>query len=153
MITWEQYYMGFALHAATKSKDSTQVGAILVEPEGAVILTAFNGPPKGVRDTPERLVKDKWKYASHAEQNLIDFAARLGIRTKDCTVYCTHLPCAGCARSIIQAGITGVIFGPGTYSTLAEEREFTMTMFKEARVVCTSSFVCSGDSRTCYLSH
>lgn len=97
-MNWCYYLMGFAKHAALKSKDSTQVGAVLVGPDREVRLTAFNGPAHGVADLPWRFERpQKYLYASHAEANLIAFAAREGIRTKGCTVYVTHHPCASCA--------------------------------------------------------
>lgn len=129
------YYMGFALHAATDSKDPTKVGAALVGCEGEVRLTGHNGPPRGVADLPERFVRpEKYLFASHAEQNIIAFAAREGIRTKDCRLFVTHYPCSSCARSIIQAGIKDVYVGPGTTSMPAEEFEAAKQMFFEAGV-------------------
>ena len=134
-MDWAEYFMGFANHAARKSKDSTQVGAALIGPEGEVRLTSYNGPPRGVRDLPERRERPmKYLYASHAEANLISFAAREGIRTKDCRVYVTHLCCAGCARSLIQAGVVEVVAGPGKTSMPPEEFEAATTMFHEAGV-------------------
>ena len=131
-----EYLMGFAQHAATKSKDSTQVGAILVGPENTVHLTADNGPPKGVRDLPERLERPaKYLYASHAEANLIAFAAREGIRTAGCTVFTTHYPCSACARTLIQAGIKEVYVGAGTTSMPPEEFAAAEVMFFEAGVM------------------
>lgn len=35
------------------------------------------------------------------------------IRTRDCAVYVTHTPCAGCVRALIQAGIRAVYCGDG----------------------------------------
>jgi len=135
-MQWEDYYMGFAKHASLKSKDSTQVGAILVDPDGAVILTAYNGPPKGVRDTPDRFERpEKYLYASHAESNLVAFAARRGITTKECTVYCTHLPCASCARTLIQAGVRYIVYGDGTFQALANEAPAVKFMCTEAGVI------------------
>ena len=94
-MDWSEYYYAFAELAATKSKDSTKVGAVLVGPEGEIRLTGYNGPPRGVRDCAERRERPaKYLFASHAEVNLIAFAAREGIRTKDCTVYVTHLCCS-----------------------------------------------------------
>ena len=111
---WATYLMGFAKHAATKSKDSTKVGAVLVDQNNSVLLTAYNGPPRGVDDTPERRSRPaKYLYASHAEANLIAFAARHGISTNGCAIYCTHTPCAGCAKALIQAGIIFVCVGDG----------------------------------------
>ena len=108
---WRDYFMGFALHAAKMSKDSTKVGAVLVGPNREVRLTAYNGAPIGVEDRAERLERPmKYLFASHAEANLIAFAARSGIPTEGCTVVTTHHPCASCARTLIQAGIKTVIY-------------------------------------------
>ena len=138
-MEWSDYFAGFARHAALKSKDSTQVGAVLVGPEGEIRLTGFNGPPRGVRDLPERRERpEKYRFTSHAETNLIAFAAREGIRTKDCAVYVTHYCCASCARTLIQAGISAVFYGPGTTSMPAEEFEAARIMFEEAGVYVRS---------------
>ena len=134
-MNWTEYLMGFAQHAARKSKDPTQVGAVLVGPEREVRLTAYNGPPRGVMDLPERRERpEKYLFSSHAEANLVAFAAREGIRTAGCTVYVTHHPCSSCARTLIQAGVKTVVVGEGT--TSMPEAEFTAasTMFREAAI-------------------
>lgn len=138
--SWDHYFMGFAAHAATKSKDSTKVGAVLVGPEGEVRLTGFNGIPRGVEDLPERRERPaKYEWASHAETNLIAFAAREGIRTKGCTVYTTHQPCAACTRTLIQAGVAKVVYGAGSFGTgsaMPAEMDTAATMFREAGIKC-----------------
>jgi len=134
-MDWDRYFMGFALHAAKKSKDPTRVGAVLVGPENEVRLTGYNGPPKGVLDLPKRRERPvKYLFSSHAETNMVAFAAREGIRTKDCTVFVTHACCAACARTLIQAGIRVVVYGDGTTSMPQEEFEAAAQMFKEAGV-------------------
>lgn len=133
--TWQEYFMAFAKLAATKSKDSTQVGAVLVGPDGEIRLTGYNGPPKGVLDSMERRERPtKYLYASHAEANIIAFAARQGIRTDGCTIYCTHHPCAACARTLIQAGVVAVVYGGGTFQALDAEREAVQNMAREAGI-------------------
>lgn len=134
--TAHAYFMGFAAHAAIRSKDTTKVGAVLVGPDGEVRLTGYNGPPKGVKDTPDRFERPrKYLFSSHAEQNVIAFAARQGIRTADCTLYVTHHPCSSCARSIIQAGITCVVVGgAGFEGEWGEEIEVARLMFADAGV-------------------
>lgn len=49
--------------------------------------------------------------ASHAEVNCINNAARMGICTKDSTLYlsCEILPCKNCLSEIINAGISEVV--------------------------------------------
>jgi dCMP deaminase len=107
----------------------------LVGEDRDVRLVSYNGPPRGIKDTPDRFERpNKYLFASHAEQNLIAFAAREGIRTRGATVVCTHYPCSSCARTLIQAGIKNVMVGPGTTSMPDEEFEAARTMFAEANV-------------------
>jgi dCMP deaminase len=135
MMNWDEYLYGFAEHARKKSKDSTQVGAALVGPARELLLTGFNGPPRGVADTPDRFERPrKYLFASHAEANIIATAAKRGISTDGCSLYVTHHPCSSCARSIIQSGIRAVYVGMGTTSMPAEEFEAAATMFKEVGV-------------------
>lgn len=135
-MNWHDYFMGFARQASTKSKDTTKVGAVLVGPDNEVRLTGYNGPPRRVRDNiPQRWERPtKYLFISHAEENIVSFAARQGIRTDGCTIYVTHSPCARCARAIIQAGIGRVVFGPGTTSMPDEEFAAAAAMFDEAQV-------------------
>jgi len=134
-MNWHQYFQGFATHAATKSKDSTKVGAVLVDANRTIRATGFNGPPIGVQEPPERRERPmKYLYASHAEANLVAFCARSGISTAGCVLYCTHVPCASCARTIIQAGIKEVYFGDGTFMAMGEESDAVAHMFNEAGV-------------------
>lgn len=130
-----KYLMGFAIHAASASKDSTQVGAALVDAGGHVRMTGYNGPPEGVQDLPERFARPaKYLFASHAEANLINFCARAGIATDGCHVYVTHMCCASCAQALIQAGIKRVVYGDGTTSMPSEQFDAAVIMFNEAGV-------------------
>ncbi len=46
----------------------------------------------------------------HAEENILAYAAKEGIKTKGSTLYCTALPCIKCARMLAQAGIVKVVY-------------------------------------------
>lgn len=134
-LTWDQYLMGFARHAATGSKGDTQVGAVLVSPGRTIRLTGYNGPPRGVLDTAERRRRPtKYLFDCHAEQNLISFAARDGIRTEGCSVFVTHEPCCVCAGVLIQAGIVEIVYGNGTTSIPAADYEAAREKLSEAGV-------------------
>lgn len=87
---------------------------------------------------PDRFERPrKYLFASHAEQNVIAFAARRGIRTEGCRLYVTHFPCSSCARSIIQAGISALVIGPGLWkSQTQEDASAVIGMFAEAGVRC-----------------
>jgi dCMP deaminase len=135
-MPWYDYFMGFARHAASKSKDpSTQVGAVAVGPDGEIRATGYNGLPRGVEDKPERMERPaKYLWTSHAEENLVAHAARVGVSLKGCTVYVTHYPCSRCARSLIQAGVAKIHVGDGKTSMPAEEFDTARVMFEESGV-------------------
>lgn len=50
---------------------------------------------------------------THAEKNLIDFAARKGIALEGAELFVTHSPCMPCARSIANVGFTHVYYCTG----------------------------------------
>ena len=113
MADWDGRFLGLAAHIAGWSKDpSTQVGCVIVGPDREVRSTGFNGLPRGITDTRERLEDRELKYLliCHAEENAIMHAARIGISLKGCTVYVTWPPCTRCARSLIQAGVSEAVY-------------------------------------------
>lgn len=145
-MDWGEYFMRIAAAVAEKSKDpSAKVGAIIVDEDHTVRVTGFNGPPRGVRDSPDRLQKpEKYLWVSHAEMNCIAQAARVGVSTKDCTLVVTHAPCNMCARLIVQAGIRRLIIGAGATSVPREELDVSAVMFEEADVQVWKLNGCGG---------
>lgn len=135
-MNWDDYFMGFAEHAALKSKDpSTRVGCVVVGPDGEIRTTGYNGIPRGVNDAPERLERPaKYLWVSHAEENAVAHAARVGVSLKGCRAYVTHHPCSRCARTLIQAGVSAIIVGPNETMMPAVEFETAAIMFEEAGV-------------------
>lgn len=114
MSNWYDYFMGFARHAASKSKDTTKVGCVIVGPDKSIRMTGYNGLPPGVTDAPERLVRpEKYRWTDHAERAALLRCARNGVAVEGCSIYVTHAPCGECMKSIIQAGITCVYVGDG----------------------------------------
>ncbi len=114
-LWWDHWFLGLAEYIATASKDpSTHVGCVIVGPDREVRSTGFNGFPRGIADTEERLTDRALKYplVCHAEENAIVQAALIGVSVKGCTAYGTWTPCSRCARLLIQAGILRFIY-PG----------------------------------------
>jgi dCMP deaminase len=66
--------------------------------------------------------------ALHAEENCILQAARIGVSCQDATIYVTCQPCNHCAKMIINAGITRVIY-EGDYPD-----EFSKELFRDANL-------------------
>ena len=133
-MEWPAYLMGFARHAAKKSKDKqTKVGAVAVGQSNEIVEVGFNGLPRGVEDKPERLERPaKYPWTAHAEANLVYTAARH--RLAGTTVYVTHMCCNQCAIALIQAGVKKVVYDSGETSMPKELFEIAKQMFKEAGV-------------------
>jgi dCMP deaminase len=113
---WDARFLRLALHIAQWSKDpSTQVGCVVVGPDREIRSTGFNGFPRGISDSLERLNDREQKYplVCHAEENAIMHAARIGVSLKGCTAFVTWPPCTRCARSLIQAGILEIAYPAG----------------------------------------
>lgn len=111
--SWIKYFMDIATVVASKSKDKTKVGCVLVSPTNKQILsTGFNGFCRDVADTPERYAdrEVKMDYVVHAEANAICFAAFSGMRTDGCYAFITLPPCHSCAKLLKQAGVTNVFY-------------------------------------------
>lgn len=107
---WNQYFMQLAVTAASKSKDpSSQVGAVIVDPQRRVVSIGFNGPPRGTDDSALADRERKLLRVLHAEANAILFAQR---SLQGHSIYVTHHPCASCAAMIVQAGIDAVYHPP-----------------------------------------
>jgi dCMP deaminase len=122
---WSLHFLSLAEQCAKMSKDpSTQVGAVIVGPDREIRSTGFNGLPRGIADTPERLNDrdTKLQLVVHAEMNAILNAARCGIALKGCVLYLAATdesgavwggpPCTRCTVELIQTGICKVVSYP-----------------------------------------
>jgi|TARA_B100001250_G_scaffold47404_1_gene37098 dCMP deaminase len=139
MTDWDKRFLKLAKHISEWSKDpSTQVGCVVVGPDREIRSTGFNGLPRGIEDNDERLNDREIKYPliCHAEENAIMHAARIGISLKDCTAYVTWPPCTRCARSLIQAGISTIIYPENTEIPERWMADFNLSlnMLKEANI-------------------
>lgn len=127
MDKWDARFMELTEKVATWSscyRAGRQIGAIVVKNK-RVLTTGYNGAPQGVQSCKDRgeCLREKLGiesgtrqelcYAVHAEQNAIIQAARLGIVLEGATLYCTHQPCVICAKMIINAGITRIVYKYG----------------------------------------
>lgn len=106
----QDWALGMARHVSLLSKDpSTQVGAVIFDPQRRIVSAGYNGFARGVEDTPERLADRDTKYRMilHAEKNAILFATA---PLAGCTMVVTHPCCASCAALVVQAGIRHVLW-------------------------------------------
>ena len=139
MTNWDQRFLNLAKHISEWSKDPcTKVGCVVVGPDREIRSTGFNGLPRGIEDNDERLNNREIKYPliCHAEENAIMHAARIGISLKDCTAYVTWPPCTRCARSLIQAGVSTIIYPKDIEipDRWMEDFNLSLNMLKEAKI-------------------
>lgn len=135
-LHWDEYFMEIAKLSARRSKDPhTQVGACIVDTKNRIIGIGYNGFPRGCSDdilpwTREAAdpLDTKYLYVVHAEANAI-----LNKNDADITnskIYVSLFPCNECAKLIIQAGISEVIYECDKYetskSTIASKKMFDL---------------------------
>ncbi|EER14403.1 Deoxycytidylate deaminase, putative, partial [Perkinsus marinus ATCC 50983] len=110
-LAWTEYFMALAHVTAMRSKDpSTQVGAVIVNPDKKVVGIGYNGfPSMGEIDNDALLnwgkkgdkpIDSKYWFVCHAEMNAIMNKNQHDIR--DCAIYTTLFPCHECTKLILQ---------------------------------------------------
>ena len=137
--TWDEYFIEITKMVAKRSTCLRRhVGAILVK-DKRILATGYNGAPQNIRHCLEiGCIRETKKVPSgerhelcrgiHAEQNLIIQAAYHGISIAGSQLYCTNFPCSICAKMIINAGITKIIYLEGYPDELSQE------LLKEANI-------------------
>jgi len=87
------------------------VGAVITR-ESRIISSGYVGAPKGISHCDvDNCYSDKpCSRTVHAEANAVAFAARTGVSTEGTVMYVTHSPCMECAKLIINAGVSKVIY-------------------------------------------
>jgi len=137
--TWDEYFMDIVELVKKRSTClRRQVGALIVK-DKRILATGYNGAPVGCKHCSEiGCLRDQLNIpsgqrheicrAAHAEQNAITQAAYSGTSVKNGIMYVTTQPCVLCAKLIINAGISKVVFR-GDYPD-----ELAMELFKEAGV-------------------
>jgi len=86
-----------------------KVGALLVK-DKMIISDGYNGTPSGFDNICEDENDHTFPYVLHAEANAITKIAKSSNSSAGATLYVTSAPCIECAKLIIQAGITRVVY-------------------------------------------
>lgn len=119
--SWDEYFMTLAEQVATRTTCLRRaVGALIVK-DKRILCTGYNGVPTGIRHPAEvGCLREKLGIPSgqrheicrglHAEQNAIIQAARYGINISGAMIYITTQPCVVCAKMLINAGITEIVY-------------------------------------------
>jgi len=110
MNKFDENYMKMAQIWATNSYcKRRQVGALLVK-DRMIISDGYNGTPSGFENVCEDENGVTKPYVLHAEANAISKVAKSGNSSQGATLYITASPCIECAKLIIQAGISRVVY-------------------------------------------
>lgn len=145
--SWDEYYLA-VLEAVRKRStcDRGESGAIIIK-DNRLLTTGYVGAPVGMPHCDDvghliefHGVEEIGMYPQirntkhcirtvHAELNAILQAASFGISIKGATMYCTMVPCFGCAKAIVNVGIKKVV---AVYPY--QEQKETVELFWETRV-------------------
>jgi len=108
---WDEKLVGLANYIGSEwSKDpSTKVGCVIADDYYVPLGVGYNGFPRGIEDTPERLNDrpTKYKLVVHAEVNAVLNATK---SVRGATAYNSLAPCSDCMKLMINAGIKRVVF-------------------------------------------
>jgi len=137
----DEVYMNLVYLIASLSKDKrTHLGAVVIGPDGEIRSTGYNGFVRGANDNvPERQEKpEKFYWMEHAERNSIYNATLNGVSLKGCIMYTNGVPCADCARAIIQSGIKEIVvdraWNDNNTERWIEHAKRSLVMFSEVGV-------------------
>jgi len=119
--SWDKYFMGIAQAAATRATCDRGRSGCCIAKDKRILVTGYVGSPENCAHCDDAghemhtvIHKDGHKSqhcirTTHAEQNAICQAARLGIPLYNSTLYCRMTPCYTCAKMIINCGIKRVV--------------------------------------------
>lgn len=144
--SWNKYFMEIAHLVKTRSTClRRQVGAVVVK-DKRILSTGYNGSPTNCKHCSEvgclraqlnvpSGERHELCRALHAEQNAIAQAAQHGISMQGATIYVTNQPCSLCAKLIINAGLSHIIY-EGDYPDplamqLLDEAGIKLSQFNE----------------------
>lgn len=139
--SWDEYFIKIAEMVGSRgSCDRGRAGCVITK-DRRIIATGYVGSPCGLPHCDEvghemhTVTHENGEITrhcirtTHAEQNAICEAARMGIAIEGGVLYCKMTPCYTCAKMIINAGIKKVVCAQD-YHASARSKE----IFQEADV-------------------
>jgi dCMP deaminase len=139
--SWDQYFIGLMKEVAKRGTcNRGRSGAVIVR-DKRILCTGYVGSPIGsahcdqvghqMKSTvhEDGRISNHCVRTTHAEQNAICQAARLGISLEGSTLYCNMEPCSVCAKMVVNAGIKKVIANKKYHNS-----QDTMQIFSDAGI-------------------
>lgn len=122
--SWSEYFLRLAFAVSQRATcPRLHVGCVLVHRgTRSVLSTGYNGSARGEKhcedvgcDLVEYVGEDgrirpNCVRTAHAEANAVAQAARNGHATSGCVAYVTHQPCWPCAKLLLNAGVSKVVY-------------------------------------------
>lgn len=110
----QDVYMEIAYSVAKLSyAERRKVGCVIVK-DDQIVSFGYNGTPVGFDNTCEYLSDSDTtvtkKEVLHAESNALTKIAKSTLSSEGADLYTTTSPCYGCAKLIIQSGVSRVFY-------------------------------------------
>jgi len=119
--SWDEYFIKIMEEVGRRATcDRGRSGCVIVK-NNQILVTGYVGSPVGIAHCDEighemkKMLSEDGSTTqhcvrtTHAEQNAICQAAKLGIALEGSTLYCKMTPCYTCAKMIINCGIKRVV--------------------------------------------
>lgn len=119
--SWDEYFIEISRAVASRATCNRGRSGCVIARDKQILVSGYVGSPVGLPHCDEvghlmkSMVHEDGKVThhcvrtTHAEQNAICQAAKLGISINGATLYCKMTPCAVCAKMIINSGIKRVV--------------------------------------------
>lgn len=119
--SWDEYFIAIMEAVSTRATCDRGRSGCVIAKDKRIIVTGYVGAPVGIPSCDEvgheldsvlqedGTVSKHCVRTTHAEQNAIIQAARIGVSIDGATLYCRMTPCYVCAKMIINAGIKRVV--------------------------------------------
>jgi dCMP deaminase len=136
--SWDEYFMEISRAVASRATCNRGRSGCVIAKNKQILVTGYVGSPKGLPHCDEigHLMKktihedgtitNHCVRTTHAEQNAICQAAKLGISIDGSTLYCKMTPCPVCAKMIINSGIKRVVSEKAYHASKETEDMFKL---------------------------
>jgi dCMP deaminase len=137
--SWDEYFINIMREVAKRATCDRGRSGCVIARDKQILTTGYVGSPVGTAHCDQighqfestthedGHVSQHCIRTTHAEQNAICQAAKLGISLNGATLYCKMTPCYICAKMIINVGIKRVVCENDYHSASLSKEIFAKT--------------------------
>lgn len=139
--SWDEYFIGISQAVSKRATCDRGKSGCVIAKNKQILVTGYVGSPVGLSHCDE--IGHQMKTTTHedgsqtkhcvrtthAEQNAICQAAKLGISIEGAALYCKMTPCIVCAKMIINSGIKRVVCEKKYHAGIESEK-----LFEDAKI-------------------